>query len=101
MKCMNTTWLKWLVVKSRLCNTKRLNEKQSWTSRISQSLEGPLLGMRQAGSHFVPSNGPTSDCEMRLTPDCFSLARVVLRQSDAKCLWMPVNCQGNLTKCWW
>ena len=34
---------------------------------------GPLLRTRrEAGRHFVPSNGPTSDCEMRRTPDCFS-----------------------------
>ena len=37
------------------------NEKQFGASRILQSLVGPLLGMRrQAGHHFVPSNGITS-----------------------------------------
>ena len=48
------------------------NEKQSGASRISQSLVGQFLeSRRQAGRHFVPSNGPTSDCEMRFAPDCF------------------------------
>ena len=26
--------------------------------------------------HFVHSNGPISDCEMRLAPDCFSYLKV-------------------------
>ena len=52
------------------------NKKQSGASRISQSLVGPLQGTRcQAGRHFVPSNGPISNCEMRLAPDCFSFLK--------------------------
>ena len=35
-----------------------------------------LLGTRnQAGRHFVPSDGPTRDCEIRLAPHCFSFLK--------------------------
>ena len=52
------------------------NDQQSGASRISQSLVGPLLGTKwRPAWRRVPSNCPTSDCEMRLAPDCFSFLK--------------------------
>jgi len=48
------------------------NEKKSGASVISQSPEAPLLGTVCLLVYcFVHGNGPTSDCEMRLSPDYF------------------------------
>ena len=57
-----------------VCNVR--NKKQCGASRISQSLVGPLLGRKwKPAWQRVPSNGPTSDCEMQLAPNCLSFLK--------------------------
>ena len=53
---------------------------------------------RHAGCHFVPSNGATSDCKMRLTQDCFLFLKWWIEKGTIKLLsgdtrsedWVPV-----------
>ena len=74
------------------------NEKHSGVSRISRSFVGPILGTcRQAGHHFVPSNGPTSDCEVRLAPYCFPFLKWPI-DSVAFIMFNTVQASNGLVK---
>ena len=57
---------------------------------LSVACEALLETRRQAGHHFVPGNGPTSNCEMRLAPDGFLL---ILKRRIVQFSVAPVMCE--------
>ena len=52
-----------------------INKNVSGANAISWLPVGPLLGTKEIRSHILPSNVPTSDCEVRVAPDVFSFLK--------------------------
>lgn len=62
------------LVRTKPANSNQ-NEKKSGAGLIWQSLVGLLLRTKQRRSDIDPGDSPTSNCEIRLTPDFFAFLK--------------------------
>ena len=68
-----------MLVECKTYSPRKKLEKKTGAGVLSQWLVGSLLKDRLK-SHEVPSNDPTSDCEMRLAPDFFTFLKCRLHE---------------------